>query len=156
MNCTCGSQQDYTCCCGLYIEGNQIAPLPEALMRSRYTAYTQANISYIKNTMKGKPLIGFDEVAAKHWADTVNWVGLTIVNTSIPHDELGSVEFIAKFIEGEKLKSIHEISEFRCDHGVWYYIGGNLQPTTNKGLSRNALCPCDSQKKFKNCHAKKR
>ncbi len=40
MLCPCGSNKPYTDCCARYVEGNKHAPTAEALMRSRYTAYT--------------------------------------------------------------------------------------------------------------------
>lgn len=55
-DCPCGSKISYSSCCGLYHSAKAIAPTPEALMRSRYTAYTQANFDYIKATMRGKLL----------------------------------------------------------------------------------------------------
>ena len=66
--CPCGSQHLYDSCCGLYLDKKQKPQTPEQLMRSRYTAYSVANIDYIKNTMQGNPLIGFNEQEAEKWA----------------------------------------------------------------------------------------
>ena len=154
-SCACGSQIDFVACCGLYINNHQTPPSPETLMRSRYTAYSLVNIAYIKNTMRGKSLVGFDEIKARGWASKAIWVDLCIVNTIITSDTLGYVEFIARFIEEDKLKSIHETSEFLCDQGRWFYVGGVQEPTKSTIIIRNKACPCGSQKKYKNCHAKK-
>lgn len=151
--CPCGSKQDYSNCCGTYIDGGQAAPTPEALMRSRYSAYSMARVDYIEKTMRGKPLIGFNTIEAKRWAKKVRWLDLSIVNTSIKSGTIGYVEFIARFIEGNKLKSIHETSEFFAEGGNWYYVDGNLTPTNAIVLQRNMPCPCGSKRKFKNCHA---
>ena len=153
LNCPCGSELGYESCCGIYIDGTRAAPTPETLMRSRYTAYSLANIAYIKKTMRGKPFVGFDEHEAKRWALKVRWIGLRIISATEERNDLGHVEFIARFIEGDKLKSIHESSEFHGERGVWFYVDGVLQPTTFQPLQRNAPCPCGSLKKYKNCHA---
>ena len=154
-NCPCGSQHQYADCCGLYIGGMQSPPTPEALMRSRYTAYNLANTGYIKKTMSGKALVGFDEIEAKRWAKKANWIGLQIIKTIDKSDAIGFVEFIARFIEGDKLKSIHETSEFYCAQGKWFYVSGVQAATKNTTILRNTPCPCGSQKKFKNCHGNK-
>lgn len=151
--CPCGSKFNYPDCCGAYIEGGKIAPTPESLMRSRYTAYSLAKTDYIKRTMRGKPLIGFNEDEAKQWAEKIRWLGLSIVDTSIKSPTIGYVEFIARFMEGDKLKALHEKSEFFAENGVWYYVDGVQQPAKNVAVARNAPCPCGSKKKFKNCHA---
>ena len=47
--CPCGGPSLATCC-GPYLAGEAIAPTAEALMRSRYTAYTQRNEPYLRAT----------------------------------------------------------------------------------------------------------
>ena len=49
-HCSCGSGRDYVTCCQPYVEGRAHPETPEALMRSRYTAYTMADIDYIEKT----------------------------------------------------------------------------------------------------------
>ncbi len=123
--CPCGSHQDYVSCCGLYLNiPMQNPPSPETLMRSRYTAYTLANTQYIKKTMRGKALQGFNRIEAQEWAKSVNWIGLQVVKTSAVVLNRGYVEFIASFIEGGELKTLHEVSEFVCKKGVWFYVDG--------------------------------
>ena len=48
--CPCGLPHDYTKCCGPHIAGVTPAPTSEALMRSRYTAYTLALEPYLLAT----------------------------------------------------------------------------------------------------------
>lgn len=154
--CPCGSQSDYSLCCRLYIDGKENPPSPEALMRSRYTAYALADIKYIKRTMRGKPLMGFNEAEAKSWAERVTWLGLKVIRAENDSPKIGFVEFIANFMDGAKLQSIHEVSEFHLEEGQWFYVDGfypsSLKNYKNKKVSRNDLCPCGSRKKFKNCH----
>lgn len=122
--CPCGSSFHYSSCCGLYIEGGKSASSAEALMRSRYSAYTMAKIAYIKKTMRGKALSGFHPGEAKRWARRVEWVGLDVIKVVPGSENQGFVEFIARFREGGVLQSIHEMSEFERVGGVWYYVDG--------------------------------
>lgn len=156
-HCPCGSQKHYKDCCQLYIEAHQRAETPEQLMRSRYTAYSMANIPYIKQTMSGAPLIGYDEQAAKKWAEHAIWIGLEIIESRLETPDLGFVEFVATFIEKNQLKTIHECSEFHRKNNCWFYVNGQAKftaPNKSTHISRNSSCPCQSGKKFKNCHAR--
>lgn len=152
--CPCDSQKNYLSCCEPFITGKQSPQTPEALMRSRYSAYTMANIDYIKDTMRGKALAGFQEQEARAWASRVKWIKLVVFKSVIESSSLGFVEFEASFVDGSQLKSIHENSEFIRDNGRWYYVGGQHLPTsaTKQIISRTKDCPCGSRRKFKNCH----
>ncbi|CEK10026.1 YchJ family protein [Legionella hackeliae] len=158
--CPCGSSLNYALCCGSYINGASIPATPEALMRSRYTAYVQANIDYIKQTMRGSPLIHFDASDAEIWAKRVTWLGLKVVQAylSQTNPNKGYVEFIARFKENNQPGTIHELSEFDYENGSWFYTAGHEpEKISSKSLTktpRNAPCPCGSQKKFKNCCSK--
>lgn len=127
-------------------------------MRSRYTAYTKGQIDYIKNTMRGKALIGFNELEAEQWAKRVAWIGLEVINSNLSGPDKGFVEFAARFSEQNQVKTIHEISEFHREDGQWFYVDGvhkqGLNKTSKPKIARNEPCPCGSGKKFKNCHAK--
>jgi SEC-C motif-containing protein len=124
--CPCGSKIIYSQCCGLYLNKQAKPSTPEALMRSRYTAYTLADIAYIKKTMREKALIGFDEKQAKQWASSVHWLGLEVIVKSMhpTNSSIGYVEFIAKYLDNHIIKTIHEISEFHCIAGEWFYVDG--------------------------------
>lgn len=156
--CPCGSQKTYGSCCGLFIETEQKPQTPEQLMRSRYAAYSQGKTDYIKNTMKGTALIGFDELEAQKWANQVTWLGLEVLQAEPTTTDIGFVEFIVRLMEHGKQKIIHELSEFHKEQGIWFYVSGiNKQASTKKNtttIARNGACPCGSGKKFKNCHAK--
>ena len=152
--CPCNSQKSYVRCCEPYLTGKQFPDTPEALMRSRYTAYTMANIDYIKATMRGKALIGFQTMDATRWAKRVHWIKLQVFHSHIEHEHTGYVEFEAHFVDDSRLQSIHENSEFIREEGRWYYVDGTpLAPSqAEETISRNAHCPCGSQRKFKHCH----
>jgi SEC-C motif domain protein len=153
--CPCGTGKNYTECCGVFIEGQQKPLTPEALMRSRYTAYTQANTDYLLQTAKSPAKDRFDEQLSRKWAKQVEWIGLEVKNASTESTK-GFVEFIASFKENGKLKAIHELSEFHYEDSVWYYVDGKHLPLNNTTshsthIGRNDLCPCGSGKKYKKC-----
>lgn len=155
--CFCGLPLSYEDCCGMFIESKNTPPSPEQLMRSRYSAYSQAKTDYIKDTMLGKALDGFDEYSAKQWAQSLIWLGLTVVSAFSESNEHGFVEFSAIFMyKNNKLQEIHELSEFKLIDEKWFYVDGKQLPPTNKFVNRviplNGLCPCGSGGKFKSCH----
>jgi SEC-C motif domain protein len=151
--CPCGSNLTYFACCEQYLNHQAIPNTPEALMRSRYTAYTLANIDYIKKTMQGAPLLGFNEIEVSQWSKSVVWLGLKVIDTHQKNEKTGYVEFVAKYLDKNLIKAIHEESEFQAINGRWFYIDGRhvYEPTIR--IARNAPCPCGSNKKFKSCHA---
>lgn len=122
-HCCCGSTLPYGLCCGAYIDQGLLPETPEALMRSRYTAYHDVNLNYIAATMKPPASLDFDPASAREWAKQNKWVKLTVLHSSM-QDHTGTVEFIAYYQHKNKIKQIHEISEFRRDEGKWFYIQG--------------------------------
>jgi SEC-C motif-containing protein len=46
--CPCQSEKSYKDCCKPFVDEQALPQTPEQLMRSRYTAYSQAHIAYIK------------------------------------------------------------------------------------------------------------
>lgn len=156
-SCPCGTNKTYDECCGVFLEKKDLPQTPEQLMRSRYTAYSLANIDYIKNTMKGQSLVNFNAGEAELWAKRVTWLGLDVLKADPTNTNIGFVEFCARFLEHGQVKTIHELSEFYRENGSWFYISGvsKEKPSPKKpAVSRNSPCPCGSGKKFKNCHAK--
>ena len=144
--CPCGSSKPYNQCCYPFLHENQIPATPEALMRSRYTAYSEANIDYIVQTMKGPALENFDAAEARAWAREVNWIKLNVLKSPTPANNKGFVEFAAHYLQHNQECILHEFSEFHLENGKWYYIQG-VEPK----LSRNESCFCGSNKKFKKC-----
>lgn len=150
--CPCGVKKNYNECCGAIISGDQQALTPEALMRSRYTAYTEANIDYIIRSMKPPAANHFDAISAKEWALHAKWLGLQIMKTWT-EGTIGFVEFVARFSENGKEYQLHELSEFHLIEKTWYYTHGKLPSSHAKQhlAKRNAPCPCGSGKKYKKC-----
>ena len=93
-------------------------------MRSRYVAYTEANVADIGRTMKAPAKNSFDPKSAKKWAKRVKWLNLEVKASSIIQASKGFVEFIACFEEQGKIIKMHEFSEFHLENGEWYYVDG--------------------------------
>jgi len=150
--CPCGSTILFDECCQPYIDETKPAPNPAALMRSRYTAYTLKNASYLIATWH-------PDCHAEHWREslqdgfaTTQWLGLQVLSQHEGRDQdEGFVEFAARFTETgqEQIHLIHERSRFLRLKDRWYYIDG-IKPQTG----RNDACPCGSGKKYKKCCGK--
>jgi SEC-C motif-containing protein len=123
VNCPCGSGTDFKACCGLYLSGEKHPDTPEALMRSRYSAYFKGNLDYIQETMRGPALMKFDKRIAPKYPQT--WLGLEVLNAYPDLDpNVGYVEFIAQYKQNNKTHRIHERSKFHREEGRWYYVDG--------------------------------
>ena len=137
----------YSKCCGRFIEENKLPQTPEELMRSRYTAYTRANIDYIESTMLPPAADGFDRNDAYIWAKTVTWKKLQVINSNL---DKGIVEFIAYFTFNRQVQAIHEKSYFIKQAGRWFYTDGEtfqVEPQNEPG--RNDPCYCGSKKNIR-------
>jgi SEC-C motif-containing protein len=67
-----------------------------------------------------------EKAEIKKWAQSVQWMGLTIIDTENGqiHDSKGMVEFKALYMENGQVQAIHEKSLFRKEKGMWYYVSG--------------------------------
>ena len=151
--CPCCSGNHYEHCCGPLHRGEQVAATPEALMRSRYSAFALGGLGeYLFKTWAdnapGRP----PEDAAMLNVRTVDWQRLEIMQTSI-HGAQGMVEFRAWYLEDGQEHVLHERSRFRRSAGRWQYVDGVIDPPAMARAGRNDPCPCGSQKKYKKCCA---
>jgi SEC-C motif-containing protein len=151
--CPCGSGLELDVCCGPIVDG-AMAISPEALMRSRYSAFALGNIEHIARTHA--PEIGddFNRAEAERAASEVEWLGLEVISSSETGDE-GVVEFYIRFRRDGQEFGQHERAVFRRDEGRWLYVSGKVGPRPPLRLGvktgRNDPCPCQSGKKFKKC-----
>lgn len=91
-------------------------------MRSRYTAFTQADVDYLKKTASGKAVQMFDQKQTKKFASSVQWLGLAVIKSEVlASDKIGYVEFIATYLHHSIKQEIHEISRFDMIDGKWFY-----------------------------------
>jgi SEC-C motif-containing protein len=138
----------YGACCEPFINGDQQAPTPGQLMRSRYSAYVKQCVDYLLATWHPNCQAVNSRDAITDSCKNTQWLGLTLVEEKAgQHADEGYVEFIARFTgEGTTPLAIHERSRFLRLGQRWYYIDG-IHPQ----LGRNAACPCGSGKKYKKC-----
>lgn len=123
--CPCCSGKQYHCCCQPLLSGKAIAATPEQLMRSRYSAYTQANIPYLFKTMSADLRKGASRQKKQQWAKQVEWLKLEALDAPPvdSHTIEGEVEFKAYFKEQGQVHVMHERSKFLKEKGRWLYVG---------------------------------
>ena len=130
------------------IEGKMKAKSALELMQSRYYAYKNVNLEYIKTTQVDT--WSQTEVAeAKVWAKNSFWQHLEIINYS----EF-EVEYKAYYIYAGKQELIHELSTFVKQGDNWIYKSGIIYET-KANIARNTKCICGSGKKYKQCCLKR-
>ena len=122
-----GAEKPYGECCGPWHAGYSAsprihAPTPEALMRSRYSAYALQLADYLLGTWHGSTAPGEIDFPP------TKWLGLEVKHAEARGDA-GIVEFIARYRESTgKAGRLHEISRF-VQEGLgadarWFYIDG--------------------------------
>jgi len=119
-DCPCGSALPYASCCGRFHAGalHLLAPTAEALMRSRYSAYTLELDGYVLDTWHAttRPTTPF------HHEPGLRWLGLQVIR----HEGLGAdqavVEFVARSKLGGKAHRLREVSRFVREEGRWLYV----------------------------------
>ncbi|NMM26743.1 MAG: hypothetical protein HHJ12_05485 [Glaciimonas sp.] len=151
--CSCGSSSAFADCCAPFLSGAQIPPTAEALMRSRYSAYTLRDEAYLLATWHHgtRPLAGlFDDDVG------LTWLGLTVksplrlrlrkrqdarqeMHTDASKDtevrdasaDSDAVEFVARYKIGGRAHRLHEVSRFVREQGRWFYLDGNFSERLN-------------------------
>ena len=118
-SCPCGGG-DYSQCCEPLHQG-AVAATPEALMRSRYSAYVKNIVPYLR--ISWHPTTCPEDLQLD--PDCV-WLGLEVKNTNVDVDEnTGMVQFVARYrIKGATVVRITEKSEFVRFDGRWVYLRG--------------------------------
>nr|WP_262927256.1 YchJ family protein [Phytohalomonas tamaricis] len=149
--CPCGSGQRYAACCHPYHSGEHAAPTPEALMRSRYSAFALGGLGdYLLATWYEDSPNRPDVTPAELDQRDTQWQRLEIIN-SMAKGSKGEVEFKAHFVENGLPQVLHERSRFTKTGGRWYYVDGVADPRSAPSVGRNDPCPCGSGRKFKKC-----
>ena len=156
--CPCGSGKPFDSCCGPLLAGGSAAT-PEALMRSRFTAYAKRSYLHLRRSLSKEQQADFSEKDAREWAESSEWLGLEVTATEGggPDDQEGTVDFVARFrTAGEERKHV-EKARFVREDGQWVYAGQVIpkaEPVRREApkVGRNDPCPCGSGKKYKKCH----
>ena len=129
--CPCHSKKPYNQCCRPYHDDNSIAPTAEALMRSRFSAYSLIKIDYIEKTMTKAADPDFDFKQGQWFATSVTWLNLEIKElvAGQSDDDYGEVLFTAQYKHQGQIKTIQEHSLFTKIKDQWFYSGSKELPT---------------------------
>jgi SEC-C motif-containing protein len=110
----------YADCCQPWHQG-QPAPTPEALMRSRYSAFVLGRVDHLNATWH----------ASTRPADLalelgLQWLGLEVKSARLLDDTHGEVGFVARSRLGGRGHRLQETSRFVREDGRWYYVDGDV------------------------------
>lgn len=132
ITCFCSSGLKYKHCCRPYHRG-QAAPTPEALMRSRYTAYALHNVAYIiQTTHSNSPHYREDGLTwaneLRHFCEQTQFIRLTLISVEDDlSEEQGWVTFRATLTQNGQDASFSERSLFQKHEQVWKYVSGEVE-----------------------------
>jgi SEC-C motif-containing protein len=103
------------------VEGKEAAPTAEALMRSRYTAYTLLQEHYLLASWHAST-----RPAALGLAEDVQtkWLGLDVKRREQQDTDHAVVEFVARYKVNGRAHRLHEVSRFVREEGKWFYLDG--------------------------------
>jgi SEC-C motif-containing protein len=120
--CPCCSGRPFAECCGPFLDGKAAAPGPEALMRSRFTAYALRDDDYVLRTWapETRParLFAPGEQRPK-------WFSLKVLSASEEGDR-GTVHYVALARSASGAVRLEEVSRFRREGGRWLYVDGTF------------------------------
>jgi SEC-C motif-containing protein len=120
--CPCGSGCDYALCCSQFLHGKS-AGTAEQLMRSRYTAYTLEDETYLLETWHSTTRPQTLNLSSQN---PIKWVDLRILKHSVDPDNSSraSVEFVVRYKSNGRAQKMHELSAFVNENGRWFYLDG--------------------------------
>jgi SEC-C motif-containing protein len=135
--CPCRARETaparYADCCGRWHDGLQQAEhaaTPEALMRSRYSAYALVQgpgiaprflVEYLMKTWHPSTAPGELELGP------LRWTGLDVLHQETGNDA-AVVEFVAHHKVNGRAGTLHEVSRFVREAGAWLYVDGVTAP----------------------------
>jgi SEC-C motif-containing protein len=119
--CPCGTGAAYAACCGRCHDG-AVAPTPEALMRSRYSAFVLDLGDYLLATWHPDTR----PAALDPNPPGLQWLGLEVKAAGLQDADHGTVEFVARSKLGGRAQRLHETSRFVREAGRWFYVDGDV------------------------------
>lgn len=121
MQCPCNTSRTYEDCCQKAHKNIESVTSAEILMRSRYSAFVLANISYLQKSHHSSTRPSKREKREiEKWTTSVNWLKLEVLNTTED-----TVEFKAFYMENGTVNIIHENSKFCKENNYWVYLEAN-------------------------------
>ncbi|MFT7774687.1 YchJ family protein [Roseateles sp.] len=127
MPCPCGHPASYDRCCGAlhraFDAGRGLAaPTPEALMRSRYSAFVRDQRPYLLASWH----VSTRPTELEPPEPGLKWLGLDVRRAALQDADHGTVEFVARSKLGGRAHRLHEVSRFVRENGEWFYVDGDL------------------------------
>ena len=119
--CPCGLPASYAKCCGRYHAG-EAAPTPEALMRSRYSAFALGLGDYLLASWH--PRTRPAQLAPNEAG--LRWLGLEVHEQVQTDEQHARVRFVARSKLGGRAHRLSETSRFERVNGEWLYVDGDL------------------------------
>jgi SEC-C motif domain protein len=159
-HCPCGSEQFLEKCCLPLIQGKQKPETAEALLRSRYTAFTRGDVDYVLSTYHSKTRKDVKREEIEEWSKNSEWLGLQVVQVEhgAKSETEGTIVFSAKYKDKSdgKVHEHWEKSFFEKENGDWRFLDAHgIQVGTYRRaepkVGRNDPCACGSGKKYKKC-----
>jgi SEC-C motif domain protein len=119
-----GPVRPYGSCCGRWHHGPEQgqAPDAQALMRSRYSAYTLDLLDYLLATWHPRTR----PATLQPNEPGLKWLGLTVTAHEVQDADHATVAFVARSKLGGRAHRLQECSRFVREHGRWYYLDGDL------------------------------
>jgi len=123
--CPCGTGKTFGQCCQPLLNNEQRAATAVALMRSRYSAYTLGNETYLQHTWHSTTRPAQLDLNSNQQ----HWQRLKIIDTVAGQadDDSGEVEFIAIYKINGRAERLHERSRFERENQQWRYIDGAVK-----------------------------
>ena len=120
--CPCCSGRLFADCCQPFLHRLEQAPTAEALMRSRYTAFTLCDEDYLRYSWHPDYC-----PTTIHVDDDCHWLGLKVIASEqgSADDTQGRVHFVARYKRNGKATRIEENSRFERFQGRWVYLDGS-------------------------------
>jgi SEC-C motif-containing protein len=118
--CPCGLAASYSACCGRWHQGplRLQAPTPQALMRSRYSAYVLGLQDYLLDSWHPATR----PAAIEPTPPGLRWLGLELRGERLMEADQATVEFVARSKLGGRAHRLHETSLFERVDGRWLYV----------------------------------
>jgi SEC-C motif domain protein len=119
-----GAVHRYADCCGRWHSGPEqgLAPDAQALMRSRYSAYTLDLLDYLLATWhpSTRPAtLAPNEAGLK-------WLGLSVLRHEVQDEDHATVAFVARSKLAGRAHRLQECSRFVRENSRWFYVDGDL------------------------------
>ena len=91
-------------------------------MRSRYTAFVQDKLDYLRQTWHSSTR----PARLEPNPPGLKWLGLRILSHTQQDESHATVEFVARFRQAGKATRLHELSRFVLENGHWLYLDGDF------------------------------